>query len=43
MDGEEVPSMSDLCYYIGDWAIKYHSTYTVSGVGGVLSCFSIQM
>jgi len=23
MDGTEVPSMSDLCYYIGDWAIKY--------------------
>jgi len=23
MDGVEVPSMSDLCYYIGDWAIKY--------------------
>lgn len=23
MDGMEVPSMYDLCYYIGDWAIKY--------------------
>jgi len=22
-DGVEVPSMSDLCYYIGDWALKY--------------------
>lgn len=22
-DGVEVPSVSDLCYYIGDWAIKY--------------------
>lgn len=23
MDGIEVPSMSDLCYFIGDWAVKY--------------------
>lgn len=23
MDGVEVPSMYDVCYYIGDWAIKY--------------------
>jgi len=22
-DGVEVPSMSDLCHYIGDWALKY--------------------
>jgi len=23
MDGVEVPSMYDVCYYIGDWALKY--------------------
>ncbi len=23
MDGLMVPSLFDLCYYIGDWAIKY--------------------
>jgi len=23
MDGIEIPSMADLCYYIGDWALKY--------------------
>jgi len=25
-DGAQIPSMADLCYYIGDWALKYVGT-----------------
>lgn len=27
MDGLEIPSMADLIYYVGDWALKYPKLY----------------